>query len=53
MLSMAPRKGEVCARWVGDGDGYVAGGTIDGRERKDFEQRMIWVEPGEGFHVAP
>ena len=24
MLSVAPRKGEVCARWVGDGNGYLA-----------------------------
>ena len=53
MLSVAPRKGEVCARWVGDGNGYVAYGSLDGKPKKDFDQRMIWVEPGEGYRVAP
>ena len=54
MLSVAPRKGEVCTRWVGDGvGGYMAYGTLDGKPKKDFDQRVIWVEPGEGFRVAP
>ena len=53
MLSVAPRKGEVCARWVGDGSGYIAYGSIDGKPKRDLDQRMIWVEPGEGFTVAP
>jgi hypothetical protein len=53
MLSVAPRKGEVCARWVGDGNGYMASVTLDGKPKKDLDQRMIWVEPGEGFTVAP
>jgi len=54
LLSVAPKKGEVCARWapVGNG-GYWATATIDGRAQKDFDQRVIWVEPGEGFTVAP
>ena len=53
MLSVAPRKGEICASWVGDGDGYVAHGALDGKPKKDLDQRMIWVEPGEGYRVAP
>lgn len=53
MLSVIPRKGEVCARWVGTGDGYMAYGALDGKPQKDLDQPMIWVEPGEGFAVAP
>ena len=54
LLSVAPRKGEVCARWVGLGNGgYWATGTLDGRDQKDFAQPMAWVEPGEGYVVAP
>lgn len=53
MLSVAPRKGEVCARWVGDGNGYMVHGALDGKPKDDFDQRMIWVEPDEGFVVAP
>ncbi|MBX7248477.1 MAG: hypothetical protein K1X35_05420 [Caulobacteraceae bacterium] len=53
MLSMAPRKGEVCARWIADGHGYVVHGSLDGKPQRDFDQRMIWVDPSEGFQVAP
>jgi hypothetical protein len=53
MLSMMPRRGEVCARWIGDGDGYIVHGSLDGKPKKDFDQRMIWVEPDEGFKVSP
>lgn len=53
MLSVAPRRGEVCARWVGDGNGYMAYGSLDGKPKRDLDQRMIWVEPGEGYRVAP
>ena len=53
MLSVAPRKGEICARWIGDGNGYMVHGSLDGKPKKDFDQRMIWVEAGEGFVVAP
>jgi hypothetical protein len=53
MLSLMPRKGEVCARWVADGHGYIVHGTLDGKPKPDFDQRMIWVEPSEGFKVAP
>lgn len=54
LLAVAPRRGEVCARWVGDGNGgYMAYGALDGKPKRDFDQRMIWVEPEEGFRVAP
>ncbi len=54
VLAVAPRSGEVCIRWSGAGNGgYWATGTLDGRERKDFEQWVMWVEPSEGFVVAP
>lgn len=53
MLSLAPKKGEICARWTGVGNGYRVRGTLDGKPKKDFDQRMIWVEPGEGYVVAP
>jgi hypothetical protein len=53
MLSMTPRKGEICARWVGDGNGYIVHGSLDGKPKRDYDQRMIWVDPSEGFKVAP
>lgn len=53
MLSFGPKKGEVCARWIADGHGFIVHGSLDGKPHRDFDQRMIWVYPEEGFRVAP
>jgi len=52
-MSSVPRHGEVCTRWVRDGDGFIAHGMLDGEELPEFEQRMVWVEPDDGFVVGP
>jgi len=53
LMSAVPRTGEVCTRWVRDNDAFVAHGTLDGEEQPEFEQKMIWIGPDEGFVVAP
>jgi len=53
LLSVAPRKGKICATWVGDGHSLVVDGSLDGVAKPDLRQRMLWVLPEEGFTVAP
>ncbi len=52
--AMAPMIGpEICTRYTSDGDGLSAETSFDGVARPEFNTRVIWVSPDDGYRVAP
>ncbi|WP_109807968.1 hypothetical protein [Sphingosinithalassobacter portus] len=52
--ALAPMIGpELCTRYTPDGDGLRAEVSFDGVARPEFNTRVIWVSPDEGYRVAP
>ena len=43
---------EICTRYVQNGDGLVAEGSMDGTRRPDLDQPVIWVGPSDGYRVS-
>lgn len=43
----------ICTRYIADGDALRAEATIDGTPRRDANDTVIWVSPGDGYRVAP
>ena len=44
---------EICTKYVPEGDNLIAKGTVDGVPMSGKEQHVIWVSPGDLYHVAP
>lgn len=44
---------EGCTRYAPNGEGIFAKVTIDGEERPDLNQPVMWVSPDAGWSVAP
>lgn len=45
--------GEGCTRYAPNGEGILAKVMIDGEERPDLNQPVMWVSPDAGWSVAP
>jgi hypothetical protein len=43
----------VCTTFVADGSHFVAHLTFDGVPRPALDQRVMWVNPADGWKVAP
>ncbi|HVZ29912.1 MAG TPA: hypothetical protein VG839_05930 [Asticcacaulis sp.] len=43
---------QICTRYVSEGGQLTAKTTMDGAPQPD-DQKVIWVSPGDGYHVAP
>jgi hypothetical protein len=43
---------EICTRYEPEADGFVSRASLDGIYRPDLDQRMIWVDPADGYRVA-
>lgn len=44
---------EGCTRYTPQGEGWLAEVSIDGAPRPEFNQRVIWVSPSDGYAVRP
>jgi len=44
---------EICTSYVPDGDDLMAQVRVDGVRRPEFDMRVLWVDPSEGFVVRP
>jgi hypothetical protein len=44
---------EVCATYERSGDGLVEKGTVGGVYRADADRPVEWVDPADGYKVAP
>lgn len=44
---------EICTTYVADGDALMSQVRVDGVRRPEFDMRVLWVEPAEGFAVRP
>jgi hypothetical protein len=44
--------GEICTRYTPDGDGATVAAIVDGVERPDLADRMIWIRPEDGFSMG-
>lgn len=43
---------QICTRYIPDGGQLIAKTTMDGAPQSDG-QKVIWVSPNDGYHVAP
>lgn len=43
----------ICTSYAPEGDVLIAKVTVDGVANPAFDQRVIWVAPGDGYRVAP
>lgn len=43
---------EICTSYVPDADALMAQVRVDGVRRPDFDMRVLWVDPSEGFVVG-
>lgn len=44
---------EICTSYVHDGDALMSQVRVDGVRRPEFDMRVLWVDPAEGFVVRP
>ena len=44
---------EICTSYVQSAGGLTAKATIEGVYRSDADQRVKWVQPGDGYTVSP
>lgn len=44
---------EVCTAYIADGNSIIAKTTLGGVAQPAWDQKVIWVSPGEGYKVAP
>jgi hypothetical protein len=43
---------QICTRYIPDGAQFTAKATLDGNPQPP-DQKVIWVSPSDGYHVAP
>ena len=43
---------EICTRYEQRGDHLMAEGSMDGTRIPDHDQRVIWVNPSDGYRVS-
>jgi hypothetical protein len=44
---------EVCSRHTRDGEQFLVTAIVDGIERADLSDRMVWIRPEDGYTIDP
>jgi hypothetical protein len=52
--ALAPLMGkEICASYEPDGTGFVEKAYVEGEYQAGMDQKILWVDPKDGYTVAP